>query len=271
MTTTATTTDIPAATGSRPLIARGLLRLTGTELRLFSRDVGTVFFALVFPTVLLLGMGLVIPGMRDPVEGMGPPWEGMQVIHLFTPALVSVAIATVALNTLPAYRAGYREQGVFRRRSSTPMRPSGILQAHLTISVISLLVAAPAAVLAAVVVFEVPLPQRPVVLAAAFLLGAGAMLGVGLIIGGLAPKANVASGIGMLVYFPMLFFAGLWTPGPLMPDTLQAIAGYTPLGAASQAMSQAWFGGGVPAQQLAVLAAYGVVTFLIGARTFRWS
>src|SRR5690625_7994088 len=101
MTTTATTTDIPAATGSRPLIARGLLRLTGTELRLFSRDVGTVFYALVFPTVLLLGMGLVIPGMRVPGEGMGPPWEERQMIHLFTPAHDSVATATVALNTVP--------------------------------------------------------------------------------------------------------------------------------------------------------------------------
>ncbi len=267
----ATTTPVPSTGATRALIPRGLGQLTRTEARLFSRDHGSVFFALVFPTMLMVGMGYAIPGMRTPVEGMGPAWDGTLVIHLFTPALVAVAIATVGLTTLPAYLAGYREQGIFRRLSTTPMRPAGVLYAHLVISVLTLLIAAPLAVTAGVVFFDVPMPgQWPVVLST-FLLGSAAMLGVGLLIGGLAPKANVASGIGMLVYFPMLFFAGLWTPGPMMPETLQTIATYTPLGAVSQAMSEGWFGTTVPWLQLAVLAGYSVVLFAVGARTFRWS
>lgn len=255
----------------RVLIPRGLGRLTRTEARLFSRDFGSVFFALAFPTVLMVGMGLAIPGMRDPIEGLGGPFEGALVIHIFTPALVSVAIATIGLTTLPAYLAGYREQGVFRRLATTPMRPSGVLYAHVVISVVALLIAAPLAVIAGIVLFDVPLPGQWPVVIAAFLLGSAAILSIGLVIGGLAPKASVASGIGMLVYFPMLFFAGLWTPGPLMPDTLQTIAGYTPLGAVSQAMSEGWFGTGTPWLQLGVLTAYSVVTFAVAARTFRWS
>lgn len=270
---TATTPAPAAATAARkrPLLPRGLGQLTRTEARLFGRDVGSVFFSLAFPTVLMVGMGLAIPGMREPMVGVGGPLEGLQMIHLFTPALVSVAIATVGLTTLPSYLAGYREQGVFRRLSTTPMRPPGVLYAHLVIAVVTLVIAAPVAVAAGVAIFEVPLPQQPLLTAAAFFLGAGAMLGIGLLIGGLAPKATVASGIGMLVYFPMLFFAGLWTPGPLMPQTLQTVAGYTPLGAASQAMSEAWFGSGTPWSQLAVLTGYAIALFAVGARTFRWS
>lgn len=275
MTTTPTATRTPPAPAAgstrRPMIPRGLGQLTRTEARLFSRDFGSVFFALVFPTVLLVGMSLVIPGMRTEVEGAGPPWDGLQVIHMFTPALVSVAIATVGLTTLPAYLAGYREQGIFRRLATTPMRPGGVLYAHMVISIITLLIAASAAVIVGVLAFDVPLPGQPLVLAAAFLLGAGAMLGFGLLIGGLAPKASSASGIGMLVYFPMLFFAGLWTPGPMMPDTLQTIASYTPLGAASQALSEGWFGTGTPWLQLAVMTVYSVVLLALGARFFRWS
>ncbi|MGC0250994.1 ABC transporter permease [Pseudactinotalea sp. Z1748] len=260
-----------AATTTRPPIPRGLGQLTRTEARLFSRDFGSVFFALIFPTVLLVGMSLVIPGMRTEVEGVGPPWDGLQVIHVFTPALVSVAIATVGLTTLPAYLAGYREQGIFRRLAATPMRPAGVLYAHMVISIVTLLIASALAVVVGVLAFDVPLPSQPLVLAASFLLGAATMLAIGLVIGGLAPKASTASGIGMLTYFPMLFFAGLWTPGPMMPDTLQTIATYTPLGAASQALSEAWFGTGTPWLQLGVMGAYTVVFFAVGARAFRWS
>ena len=263
--------DVAAPRSPRRLIPRGLGRLTRTEVRLFTRDIGTLFFALAFPTVLMLGMGLAIPGMRTPVEGMGPATDGLLLIHVFTPALVSVAIATVGLTTLPAYLATYREQGIFRRLSTTPMHQGGVLYAHLVISVLALLIAAPLAVVAGVLAFDVPLPANPALVGAAFLLGSGATLGIGLVIGGLAPKATAASGIGMLVYFPMLFFAGLWTPGPMMPDTLQTIAAYTPLGAVSQALSDGWFGGAAPWLQLGVLAGYTVVFFAVGARTFRWS
>lgn len=270
--TATTTAPAPATIPSRrSLIPRGLGALTHAELRLFSRDVGSVFFALIFPSILMVGMGYAIPGLREPVEGLDPMWEGLLVIHIFAPAIVCTAIATVALTTLPNYLASYREQGIFRRLCTTPMRPGGVLYAHLMISVLCLTVATGLALAAGAIVLDLPMPQRPVLTAVVFGLGAAAMLGVGLIIGGLAPKASSASGIGMLVYFPMLFFAGLWTPGPMMPDALAVISSYTPMGAASQAMSIAWYGEGFPLLQIAVLGGYGVATFALAARTFRWS
>src|SRR5699024_3213863 len=75
----------------RAVVPRGLARLIRTETLLFLRDPGTLFFALAFPTVLMLGMGYVIPGMRSPVEGMGPPMDEYELIHIFTPALAAVA------------------------------------------------------------------------------------------------------------------------------------------------------------------------------------
>lgn len=113
-----------------------------------------------------------------------------------------------------------------------------------------------------------PLPVNPVLGLVTFVLATAAMFGIGLVLGGLAPKASTASGLGMLLYFPMLFLAGLWTPGPAMPDTVAQVATYSPLGAASQAMTSAWFGGDFPLVQL-VLWALGL--FAVAARTFRWS
>lgn len=273
-TTSTASTASTASTGprrARPWIPRGLATLVRTEATLFTRDIGGLFFAVAFPTILLVGMGFAIPGLRDPVQGMGPAFDGLLVIHIFAPAILSTAIATVGLTTLPSYLAGYREQGIFRRLSTTPMRPGGVLYAHLAISVICLILAVALALSLGALVHDVPMPGRPLLTALAFILGAGAVLGLGLLIGGLAPKASSASGIGMLIYFPMLFFAGLWTPGPLMPDTLSTISTFTPLGAASQAMSTAWFGEGVPLLQLLVLGGYTVVLFTLASRVFKWS
>ena len=49
------------ATLTAPAGSRGLGTLTLAEARLFLRDFGSWFFALLFPTVLMLGIGLVIP------------------------------------------------------------------------------------------------------------------------------------------------------------------------------------------------------------------
>lgn len=250
---------------------RGLGALTLTETRLFLRDFGTWFFALLFPTVLLVGIGLAIPGMREEITELPPPWHGMAAIHIITPVALATALGTVALVTLPVYIADYRHQGVLRRLSTTPMRPQGVLVAHVVINVVAVVVASVLAALTALLLFDSPMPRQLLLTVVAFVLGAAAMFGIGLLIAALAPKGSAASGIGMLIYFPMLFFAGLWTPGPMMSETLATVASYTPLGAASQAMSTAWFEGGVPAHQMVVMLAYVVVCYPVAAKVFRWS
>ena len=62
----------------------------------------------------------------------------------------------------------------------------------------------------AVLAFDLPLPQRPLWFAVAFVLSAAALLGIGALIGALVPTAQAGVGTGMLVYFPMLFFAGIY-------------------------------------------------------------
>ena len=45
-------------------------------------------------------------------------------------------------------------------------------------------------------------------------------------------SARVARGIGALLFYPLMFFAGLWLPIPNMPAALQHVSHATPLGAA---------------------------------------
>ena len=88
----------PAATKSSPTtrLPRGLSTLITTECRLLSRDITAVFFLLAFPTVLLVGMGLAIPGMRTSPPDLPAPLAGLRIIDLYVPVLLAIAIATAA-------------------------------------------------------------------------------------------------------------------------------------------------------------------------------
>jgi ABC-2 type transport system permease protein len=72
------------------------------------------------------------------------------------------------------------------------------------------------------------------------------------------------------VFYPLLFFSGLWLPIPSMPPALQHISHATPLGAAWEAMAGAGAGIWPHALPLLTMAAYAVVFGLAAARLFRW-
>src|SRR5699024_5002454 len=161
---------------------------------------------------------------------------GLPSIVVMLPPVLATAMATPALSTVPSTIAGYREQGVLTRLSTTPMRPTGLLLAQLVIGAVAFLLATMLALVVGSLVFTLPVPHDVAAVLAAVRLGAGPRSAVGRLIAGRAPTASTARGIGMLVYFPMLFCAGMWTPGPVMPDVVAAIATWTPLGAISQAI-----------------------------------
>ncbi|UFU04147.1 ABC transporter permease [Ruania suaedae] len=256
------------ATNRRP-IPRGFGHLLGTEARLFARDRGSVFFTLAFPALVMLGVGLAIPGMNTPIAEPGP-LQGYRTIVVLVPAVLATAMATPALTAVPVFLANYREQGILTRLSTTPMPAAGVLVVHLIIGVSAFVVAAVLALTLAAVVFGLPMPLSTVVTALGVVLGAVATFAVGLVLAARVGKGSTAQGLGMLLYFPMLFFAGLWTPGPIMPDGVAAVAAWTPLGAASQAIEAGWFTTDTPWQQLAVLAAYAAAATVLAARLFRW-
>lgn len=267
--TTATLDTTPTRSLGARLGMPGWGRLALTEGTVYLRDLGNLIFVLAFPSLLLLGMSYGIPGMRDEITDAGA-YQGLSAAVLFMPVMICVSIATAGLTALPNYLASYRETGVLRRLSTTPMQPQGLLLAQIVVNVVGLLVGAGLAVAAGFMVLGVPAPQNLPLLLLMLIPAVAGIFGIGLIIGGLANKATTASGIGMLVYFPMLFFAGLWTPGPAMPDMVAAIASYTPLGAAAMTLNEAWFTGEFLPLETGMMILWGALTFAIAAKTFRW-
>lgn len=249
---------------------RVLATMTLSEARLFLREPAAIFFGLFFPSVLLLSLGLLMPWADEPF-GEGPVLSSITAITGYTPIVLALAIGTVAYSTFPPTMGTYREKGVLRRLSTTPLPPSRVLTAQLLVNVATLLVASALAVVGGALLLDVSMPRNLGVTLLAFLAGAASSLAVGCLIAAVAPTQGAATGIGMLVYMTSLFFAGVWFPLPLMPEAVQTISRFTPLGAASQALAAGWYEGSFPAVELLVMVAWTVVMVPLAAKLFRWT
>lgn len=241
-----------------------LTKLTITEAKLFLRERAIVVFALACPVLILLLLG-AIPFLRQPNPDLG----GERIIDLYIPTLVGLSLSALALNGLPGALGTYRERGVLRRLSTTPVHPSTLLAAQLLVNLVAGVVSVLLLVIAGRLAFAIPVPEVAVGYVLAVVLLAAALLAIGLVIAAMAPSGRAAGGIGTMVYLPMLVSAGLWTPG-FTPRVLERIGEFTPLGAGVRAISDAWFGSWPQPLHLAVMAGYTVIFAFLAAKVFRW-
>ncbi len=227
------------------------------------------------PVVVIAGVGLpvlltVLFGELPSFHQSQPSMGSLTLFDAYVPVLAVFALTMLALLGVPIPLASYRELGVLRRLSTTPVPPSWLLAAQglvqLCVAVTALLVIGVISVAA----FGAHLPKSPGGLAVSVLLSVAGLFPIGLMIAAMSRSAGAASVIGRLVFFPLMFFAGLWLPRALMPGVILDISNYTPLGPAVQSIQDSMLTGFPPAVPLLVLAGYAVVFGFLARRFFRW-
>lgn len=242
-----------------------LLKLTRFETRLFFREPVVVFFALAFAPLLLVVLALV-PSMREPSADLG----GARPIDLYLPVTIAMGIALFALSGLSQLFATYREKGVLRRMRTTPVRPLALIGAQLLMATVLSVAMLLVMLTIARVGFGTGLPRSLPAFGLGFLLLASSMFAIGLLVAALAPTGRSASAVGSLVFFPLVFFAGLWVPRAAMNDVLRTISDLTPLGAGVQALQDATAGNGPDPVRLLVVLGWTIVAGGLATRFFRW-
>ncbi|MFE9664388.1 ABC transporter permease [Streptomyces sp. NPDC005955] len=235
------------------------------EARLFRREPGSLFWALGFPTLLFVVLGFV-PKFQEVSDDLG----GVRLIDVYVPVAVLVALIMAGLQVMPPVLTGYRERGVLRRMSTTPMRPSALLTAQMGLNGAAALLSALTSLTVGRLAFDVALPRQVLGYALALLLAAAAALALGALVAAFAPTAKVATAIGSSMTFPMLFTAGVWVPVAAMPDVLARIVELTPFGAAASALDAAAAGDWPAWSHLGVLAVWTLVPAAVAIRWFRW-
>lgn len=252
-------------------------RITAQEAKLFLREPIMVGFAVVFPTALLLALG-AIPALREPA----PEFGGLRFVDTFAPSALILGVGVLALQHVPGVVASYRERGILRRISTTPVHPGLLLVAQLVVALLAATVAAVLLILTAWLVLDVSLPQHPIGFAAAFVVGFSAVIAIGMVIAAVVPTPQLASGFSTLAYLVAMFASGVFVPRFLLPEPLIRVGEYVPPGV--QALLDAWSdapagavgepglaSSGPPELfQLGIMAAIAVVLGAAAAKLFRW-
>ncbi|MFI6442607.1 ABC transporter permease [Streptomyces sp. NPDC050759] len=236
-----------------------------TEVRLFRREPGALFWILLFPTLLLVILGS-IPSFRNHEADLG----GLRTIDVYVPVAVLLGLIVSGLQSMPQTLTGYRERGILRRMSTTPVRPTALLTAQMTVYGGAALASALLALLVGRFAFAVRLPEQLPGYLLALVLAVLVALALGAVISALSRTTKIAGAIGSAVFFPSMFCAGVWAPVQTMPDVLARIVGYTPFGAAAEALNRAAAGDWPGWTHLGVLVAWTVLLTAAASRWFRW-
>jgi ABC-2 type transport system permease protein len=245
-------------------MGRETVILVWTELKLFIRDPGAAFFTLAFPIILLL--------VQNVGDDPGPAAElgGLRPIDVETPMLVAMVVALLGLTTLPAFLAHYRERGILRRLSATPISPVRVLVAQLAVHLLIMVIGFAGLLIAGMALFDAAAPQSLVGFAVALLVGALAIFAIGFVLAAFLPTGRSATAVGLSLFFPMIYFSGAMMPTEELAPSMRRIGDWMPLTPVVRTLRETWAGGPLDVVAMLVLGAIVVVGTAVAGRSFKW-
>jgi ABC-2 type transport system permease protein len=235
------------------------------EARLAWRVPGGLVAGIGVPVVLLVIFG-ELPHFQQHLAIYGGDTE----FEVYVPTLIVFSITMLALWGIPSQLVSYRELGILRRLSTTPAPPLWLLAAQVVVQLFTTVVGIVLMIVLSVTVFSAAAPRNYGGLILSIALCIAGLFGIGLSIAALARTSGAAGILGRVAFFPLMFFAGLWDPLANMPQWVQDIGDYTPVGAAVEALQDSAQGTFPPFTPLLTLVGYALVFIIIAWRFFRW-
>nr|BFE84924.1 ABC transporter permease [Planobispora longispora] len=235
------------------------------EAKLFLREPGALIFAIMLPLGLLLGLGM-IPDFQEASPEMG----GQRVIDNHLPAMMTIlAVVTMALTVLPGTLAAYREAGVLRRMSTTPVSPFRLLVAQLVNNLVIAVIATALLIGLSNLVHGTP-PREPAGLRRCVPARHRLDVRTGPADRRAGPHRQGRAGRRLDPDVPAAVHGGHVDPRELMPDLVRQIGDFLPMAPFAQALRDTWAGNAPQMLHLIVMAATLAVTGGLAARFFRW-
>ena len=197
-----------------------MLKIEG---KLSVRDMNMIIFALIMPVVVLVIQGIIY-GQNKAFAG-----ANYSSIEQSFGALCSIAICAGGLMGLPIVISDYRERKILKRFQVTPVSPVMILLVEVVIYTLYSLLSVIFLWVVAVLFFGFVFHGSWLLFFAGWFLVLSSMLGIGMLVGGIAKNSKQASLIASVLYFPMLIFSGATLPYEVMPAGLQMAVNMMPL------------------------------------------
>jgi ABC-2 type transport system permease protein len=217
-----------------------------------------LFWNFAFPSFLMLIYGLIMAGYMK--------W--------LTPGVIVLNALSFGLMSSSAVMVDMREKGILRRLRATPLPAPQLLGAYLIVNLLLGLSQGALILLVGVLVYGLPLTLTGLALGLPMIVaGALTFLAIGQVVGGLAPRAGVATAAGMTLYFGLMFISDMIFPIDQLPEWLQRVVPYFPSYAVVQLVRAPLLEGTLAPNwptNLALMAAYALAATLLASRLFRW-
>ena len=175
----------------------GFGKLAFVETKLFLRERVAVAALLGIPVALVVGFGM-IPGFGKPDKSL----SGQIGTEYIASLGVAIVIVMLGLNGIPAVMGIYREKGILRRLSATPVRPAAVLLAKMLVWLATVLVSVTLVITVSRLAFHVPLPVRLGWFVLSVALGVAALFALGMFVAAVAPTSRAAIGHRLAAVLP---------------------------------------------------------------------
>ena len=198
---------------------------------------------------------------------------GSRYVDFLVPGLLGMNLMGTGMWGIAFSLVVARNGNLLKRLVAAPVRRSHLLGAQLTSRLIFLVPEAGALLLFAYFALGVPMRGSVLLLVAISLLGALAFSGLGLLTAARPRTIEGVSGVMNLVMVPMWVFSGIFFSTERFPAAMQPFVQALPLTALNDALRGVMLEGtGVVAllPELALLAAWGTVSFIAALKIFRW-
>jgi ABC-2 type transport system permease protein len=145
-----------------------------------------------------------------------------------------------------------------------------VLGAQLLLHAAAIAASSLVVVLGSRLAFDVPLPASLLGYLVAYIVALAASLALGGAITAISPSSKVGQVIGMIAFFPSMFCAGVYVPIEVLGGPVHTIVGFTPYGAASNALNRAVLDTFPALADFAVTGSWAVVLLAVAVRFFHW-
>lgn len=214
-------------------------------------------------------------GRRDvlPTRTTAVTEAGSRYIDFLVPGLVGLGLMSSGLWGIGFALVEMRVKKLLKRLVATPMRRSDLLLSFLLVRALLLVVEVPPLLAFAKLAFDVGIAGSPLALGLVVLVGGLAFAAVGLLVASRAETTQTVSGLINLVSFPMFLCSGVFFSASRFPASIQPAIRLLPLTALNDAMRDVMSEGAslaIVLPKLGVVAVWGLASFLLAVRLFRW-
>jgi ABC-2 type transport system permease protein len=198
---------------------------------------------------------------------------GARYIDFLVPGLIGLNLMGSGMWGLGFVLVQARTQKLLKRLAATPMKRWHFLFSFMLSRLVFLVLEVAAILAFAYFVFNVKIHGSLLSFMLISLIGSLAFAGIGLLIAARPRTIEGVSGLMNLVMLPMWLLSGSFFSASRFPDFLQPLIKVLPLTALNDTLRAVMNDGaalGANAAGVAILTAWGLVSFLIALKIFRW-